>query len=217
MTQLNSAEAIEALVIKQGFLPFFKNKIPGFSIEEHTPSELWFSDEQEGPWEWKGPVICNGNAAYGKLFHGKAGFVSLEWFPDLLNYRRNAYKLQAKNEPDATLNRHTTLYEAVAGHESLLSKEIKKIAGKNGYETSITWLQMGTWLVVADFEYRYDIYLNPYGWGIARYTTPEALYGAARVHPPKNRTPEESKQRLIEHLTKLLPQATDSQILKLIG
>ena len=46
---------------------------------------LWFSDE-EGPWEWKGPVIRNMNCAYGKLFNGKAGYVSLEWLPDFANY-----------------------------------------------------------------------------------------------------------------------------------
>jgi len=64
-TQIHRPEALEALVLKLGFLPFFKNEIPGFSIEEYTPRSLWFSDHDDGPWEWKGPVILNGNCAYG--------------------------------------------------------------------------------------------------------------------------------------------------------
>ncbi|MCC8097042.1 MAG: hypothetical protein LIO44_00420 [Eubacterium sp.] len=45
------------LVEEYGFLPLFKNQIEGFSVEEHTPPELWFAENADGPWEWKGPVI----------------------------------------------------------------------------------------------------------------------------------------------------------------
>lgn len=84
------------------------------------------------------------------------------------------------------------------------------------FETVMTRLQMGTWLVVADFEYRYDKKGEPYGWGIARYTTPEVLFGKEKVQAAGNRSPEESKQRLIDYLTQLLPQATPEQILNIL-
>lgn len=227
-----------------GFLPFFYNGIPDFSIEEFTPEELWFSDEQDGPWEWKGPVIRNLNAAYGKLFQKKAGFVCMQWFPELVNYRRSVYNLQ--NEYPESMGR--VIFEAVKQHESLLSKEIKALCGyrkqsvkrnshpfdswessefkglsgneKNkgeGFETAITRLQMGTWLVVADFEYRYNKQGDPYGWGIARYTTPEALYGQDLIHAASHHSPEESREILINHLTRVLPHAQPTQILKMIG
>ena len=45
-------EHIEELIRKWGFLPFFKNGIDGFSIEEMTPPNLLFGDEfNNGPWE----------------------------------------------------------------------------------------------------------------------------------------------------------------------
>ena len=47
--KLRSAEDIVALVKEIGFLPFFRNNIEGFSVEECTPRELWFTGE-EGPW-----------------------------------------------------------------------------------------------------------------------------------------------------------------------
>ena len=64
---MDSPEAIRDAVRRLGFLPFFKNEIPGFSIAEHTPLELWFSDAQDGPWEWKGPVARTGECVYGKF------------------------------------------------------------------------------------------------------------------------------------------------------
>lgn len=243
MVQINHCEDLEKLILKMGFLPFFNIGIPDFSIEEFTPQQLWFSEE-DGPWEWKGPVIGNLNCAYGKLFQKKAGFVSMEWFPELVNYRRSIYNL--KTQPKQGMER--TIYNTVKEHESLLSKEIKALCGfkkkptkrntnpfdswesealkdllnstkpkGEGFETLITRLQMGTWLVVADFEYLYNKEGEPYGWGIARYTTPEALYGEDAINASSHRSPEESKQRLTAYLSQLLPQATHTQILKIIG
>ena len=159
-----------------------------------------------------------------------------------MNYRRAVYKIPT--EPQDNMER--VIYDTVSTHDSLLSKEIKSLCGYKkkpirksanpfdswessevktllkgakpkgeGYETVITRLQMGTWLVVADFEYLYNKKGERYGWGIARYTTPEALFGKEKI--TCNRTPEESKQRLTDHLTRLLPQATPAQILKIIG
>lgn len=246
---------IEKLVSEMGFLPFFSSDIPHFSIEEFTPRDLWFSDV-DGPWEWKGPILRNGNCAYGKLFQKKAGYVSMQWFPELVNYRRSIYDLKA--EPSDSMDK--VIYNAIYEHESLLSKEIKSLCGyrkktvkksfdplqswessevkalykdieknkaknkekdstprKDGYETVITRLQMGTWVVVADFEYLYNKKGEPYGWGVARYTTPEALFGEDAIQEANHHSPEESKQRLVKYLNELLPQATPGQILKIIG
>lgn len=57
MREIQSAEDIWRTVQEAGFPPLFQNEIKGFSIEENTPSYLWFSDTEPGPWEWKGPVM----------------------------------------------------------------------------------------------------------------------------------------------------------------
>lgn len=57
MEEIRSMESLAALVESLGFLPLLKNRVPGFSVEEHTPLDLWFADGVDGPWEWKGPVI----------------------------------------------------------------------------------------------------------------------------------------------------------------
>ena len=52
-TLLRSSDDLIAAVEQYGFLPFFRNEIHGFSIEELCPPELWFADDVDGPWEWK--------------------------------------------------------------------------------------------------------------------------------------------------------------------
>ena len=53
------------------------------------------------------------------------------------------------------------------------------------------------------------------GWDWSLLNTPEDLYG--REACQCNRTPQESYQRIFEHLKEILPDASDKQIIKLIG
>ncbi len=68
-------------------------------------------------------------------------------------------------------------------------------------------------IVVADFEYDMGKNGKPYGWGKARYSTPEILYADWFKMPEES--PEESRAAIIEHLQKLSPE-TDIKILRRI-
>ena len=219
---ITSCRELERYVLEIGFLPFFKNDIPGFSVEEHTPPELWFSDDADGPWEWKGPVIRHGKCAYGKLFRGKAGFVSLEWLPDFANYRRDGYDFDARCDDGLVFYKYENLYETISKNGPILTPALKDLCnyrkgGNKGFETVITRLQMQTYITVADFEYRKDKNGRQYGWGVARYATPEFLLGADSVRSAYSRSPKESKERILAHVRNLLPNADEIQLLKIIG
>jgi hypothetical protein len=235
---IRSWKDIENLTSELGFLPFFSNEIKGFSIEENTPPDFWFAGDTEGPWEWKGPVIRELTCAYGKLFQNKAGYVSLDWYPELVNYRRSKFKMTRDEK---------LVYNAIADHGSLLTHEIRELCGyvkpraqrvnpveaavnkqykrlipkpkstREGYETVMTRLQMHTFLVIADFEYQYTVQGKRYTWGWARFCTPEALYGADRILACSNHSPEQSRQLVLKHLKSVLPHATDAQLIKIIG
>ena len=210
---------IEKTVLEVGMLPFFENGIAGFSVAEHTPSELWFSDEQDGPWEWKGPIIQLGHTAYGKFFNRKAGWVALEWLPDLVNVRRASYPLP----PEDSQAPERLIYEVLRLDRDVLSRDLKREVGlygmklKSTFERYIAQLQMGLWACISDFEYNIDQHGNRYGWGLARYSTPEVMYGADFVRSAIGvRTPEESLQRLVAQFNKFLPDASDRLVLKLL-
>ncbi len=185
-----------------GLLPFFKGEIEGFSIEECLTPDYWFQDEGGGygVWDWKNDIMVEADCAYGKFYRGKACFVSLKWFPDLLNWRRSRYNPSADEQ---------RMLAAVKERNSLLSSEMKKLCTK-GFDGALARLQMGGALMTADFEYKYTRDGRAYGWSVARYCTPEAYFGAECLQT--DRTPEESRQRLQLHLAEALPQASPKQI-----
>ena len=209
-------ELTEAL----GFLPFFANGIPGFSVEEHTPRELWFT-EADGPWEWKGPIARTKRCLYGKFFGGKAGFISLEWFPDFANYRRDGFDFDSRYESGLASRKDMNVYGTVSRYGTVLSKKLKSLCGyskggERGFDGVITRLQMQTYICVADFEYMRDKYGKQYGWGVARYSTPEELFGYEAVTSAYSREPAESLERILDHLKKVLPEADGARLLKMI-
>ena len=217
---LHSAEDLVNAVERYGFLPFFQNEIRGFSVEELCAPELWFSDDADGPWEWKGPAARSGRCLYGKIFNKKAGFVSREWIPDFINYRRDGYDFDARWDEGLAPLKDKELYEAIANERAILSKRLKEIlnyrkGGNSGFETCVTRLQIQGYVCIADFVYMQDKYGRPYGWGIAEYATPEALFGYDLAMSAYQRDPQESHARILQHLQSLLP-STDKKLLERI-
>lgn len=206
-----------------GFVPFFSNSIPGFSIEEHVSQDAWY-DSADGSWkvwEWKGPVIRETGCAYGKFFEKKAVFINKEWFPDFANYRRNGYDFDAGFDDGLVPFRDKELFELLDASAPVLSKDLKQSGnyrkgGKKGFETIITRLQSQCYVVISDFVYQRDKHGKPYGWGVAEYSTPEKFIGKDFTDRVYERTPEESYQRILAHLKELLPDTDEEAIRKIL-
>ena len=213
------------IVEEMGMIPFFANEIPGFSIEEHCDPSVYFSD-QPGVWEWKGPVIQETRAAYGKFFHKKAGYIRKDLFYDFANFRRDGYDYDARFEDGLSSHGDKYLYELVASRHSVLSKDAKIIGGyvrpktkgkdewepRKGFDTVITRLQMQCYVLISDFEYEVAKDGEFYGWGIARYATPEEFYGKTFARNVYKRTPEQSYARILRHLKKVLPGVPEDDL-----
>lgn len=60
-------EAIE-YINEIGFLPLFRNDIPGFSLEERTVPEYWWcEDVDRDPWMWRAVIARRHDIVYGKF------------------------------------------------------------------------------------------------------------------------------------------------------
>lgn len=218
---LTSPESIISLVQEVGFLPFFAGAVPGFSIEELCPPDLWFSSEQDGPWEWKGPILQTSQCAYGKFFSGRAGFVSLDWLPDFCNHRRDGYDFEGWYEDGHAPRKHKLLYDCIQQSGMIDTKSLKKTCdftkgGNKGFGTAITRLQMQTFITIADFTHATDRFGKPYGWGIAVYATPERLYGEDALDVMGGRTPEQSLTRMMGYLQHLFPSESEKSLMHII-
>ena len=218
-TKQDMIRAVEAF----GFLPFFSGSIPGFSVEEHVIQDVWYSalTDEWKVWEWKGPVIRESGCAYGKFFENKAVFISSEWFPDFANYRRDGYDFDARFDDGLAPFRDKELFELLDAEAPVLSKQLKldgnyRKGGKKGFDTIITRLQAQGYVLISDFVYAKDKVGRPYGWGIAEYSTPERFFGSAFCDRVYQRTPEESYQRLFNHLRDLFPDVKEEILRKVL-
>ena len=218
---LRSPEDVRETVGRLGFLPSFRNEIPGYSIEEHTPPALWFT-EVPGPWEWKGELARDKDLVYGKFFRGRAGFISRDWFPAFANYRRDGYDFDARFDDGLASLRDKRLYDIAAERGSLSSKELKVLAGygkggEKGFDGRVTRLQMQSYLLISDFVYALDRCGREYGWGIACYATPEHRFGEDWLAEAYREDPARSKERVYAHLQGLFPEASEKQLHRLLG
>lgn len=217
-TKQDMIDAVETF----GFLPFFAGSVPGFSLEEHVTRDLWYhaASGEWKVWEWKGPVIREAGCAYGKFFENKACFISRSWFPDFANYRRDGYDFDARFDDGLASLRDKELFELLDSKAPVLSGWLKadgnyRKGGKKGFDTIITRLQAQGYALISDFVYATDKNGKQYGWGIAEYSTPERFFGASFSETVYCRAPEDSYQRLLEHLKSLFPNA-DDRLLKRI-
>lgn len=215
----NCAQLIE-FVNEIGFLPLLGMGIEGWSAEEQVDEECGYVKLPDGGWEWplwewKGSVIQESGCAYGKFFHGKAGFVSKAWWPDFCNWRRSRSPQMAEDSIEKMI------LETLKGHGSLITRELRAACGFTGtkmrskFDSYITRLEMGCRIVTEDFIYPHDRHGKRYGWGWSLLTTPEALLGREACCP--DCTPEESYSRLTEHFRKMLPDVSSTTIRRLLG
>lgn len=218
--KIHSGAQLAELIQEIGFLPLLYSGIRGYSAEDMVDDDCRYVTFPEGGWDWplwkwKGPVVTESACVYGKFFDKKAGFVSREWWPDLCNYRRSKYPQPEEGSiEDVVLQ---TLREG----GSMITRELRAACGFTGpkmrsrFDAYVTRLQMACRIVTEDFVYPTDRHGREYGWGWSLLTTPEQLLGRETCRC--NRTPEESQQRMLAHLKALLPEAAESQLLRLIG
>ena len=166
-------ESMLDLIRQYRIVPFFSNPIPGYSIEEHTPLDCWFTEDNLGPWDWKIDCVQSGEIAYGKfLWGGKAAFATVDVYRELMNWRRS----KAAYAPTADQQR---ILDFVDGQGSVSVSEVRKLLGikKSAADALLGKLQMQTRILTGDIT---RVYRGPElsyaGWQRSTFCTPESLF-----------------------------------------
>ena len=220
LPMIHCMENMAALVVQAGMIPFLSSTVPGFSIGECTAPDMWFAEDTDGPWEWKGPVIEATGCAYGKLLGGKTAFVTREWYADLANYRRNGDDFEIRfDEGRATLN-EKRIMDVLMSCPSMDARTLKREAGftkSSAFDSAIARLQAQCFVTITDFDYDYDRFGQRQGWAVTRYATPENHFGEDYIDQMYERDPQQSYERILAYLTGLLGREYEKQIIKLLG
>ena len=221
--RISSPEQLIDAVNEAGFLPLFRSSAPGFSVEEKTAAFGWWSgDERVDPWEWRRLLADSKEVAYGKFFDKKAGFVSLKWFPDFANWRRDGYDFDSLWEDELASYRQKKIMDLFAQGQELFSFDMRRKAGfgkegEKNFEGVITDLMMRTYLTIRDFRCRTNKQGLPYGWHVAVYQRPEDMWGYDFIASGYQRKPEESRRLILAHLEARFPRVSPSQWNKIMG
>lgn len=220
--RIKTSSELSEVIEELGFLPLFKNSISGFSVEEMTAADCWWSGTpEEDPWEWREVIANEGRIAYGKFFCNRAGFISREWFPYFAVYRRDGYDFDSRYEDGLASRKHKKLMDLLELSTSMPSYELKKYAGfckagETGFEGAVTALQMQTYIIVNGFHRRRNRRNEEYGWSVADYALSERLFGEEHVRSAYGMGTDEAKCRMIARLQKNFPKASELEAEKLI-
>lgn len=137
---IDSPQSMSTAIRQAGIIPFVRNTVPGWSVEELTAPGYWFWDDaaegELGPWDWKIEVIAEGDIAYGKFIRNKAAFATLEYYGHLMNWRRSQpkYRMALGEEYDGSTHMDQlfrllspTLLSAIKEYGTVDGSEIRKI------------------------------------------------------------------------------------------
>lgn len=217
--KVHSCPELMALIDEVGILPLLPLGISGWSADEAVDEDCGYTVLPDGGWEWplwewKGDIIRETGCAYGKFIDQKAAFVSKRWWPDFCNYRRSRFP-----RPDESSVEGMVLATLSEGG-SMITRDLRRACGFTGpkmrgkFDSLVSRLQMGGYIVTEDFVYPTDRHGKRYGWGWSLLTTPEALFGREACTP--NRAPKESHKRLVSQLHKVLPDCNEAVFNRLL-
>lgn len=220
--RIGSYQELIQLINEIGFLPLFKNEIKAFSVEERTSELFWWTgDKEHDPWEWRELIARSKEVIYGKFFNKKAGFVSKEWFPYFVNYRRDGYDFDARWEDGLANIRCKKIMDTFESKTEFTSFELKHQAGfekggEKNFNGIVTELQMQTYLTVTDFRRRRSKKGEEYGMPVSVYTKPEDIWGYEMVSAAYKESPIQSRERILDHIKERYVDASEAKIRKLI-
>ena len=215
-------EGMLSLIQEFQLVPFFVNIIPGYSIEEHTPPELWFTDENLGPWDWKIECIQSGDVAYGKfLYGGKAAFATVDVYREIINWRRSLPKY--KPSPD-----QKKVLDYIEEHGSVSVSDVRQLMGlkKAAADALLAKIQMQARIITGDIARVYrgaDLRYN--GWQRSSFCTPEALFEEMDFPFPgykprtlkSSLTPAQSLEFLKDTVRNVCGDVPDKVLMKILG
>lgn len=219
--QLQNSSELSDLINKIGFLPLFKCGIDGFSVEEHTSPDDWWTGNKKDPWDWRGIVAGEGNIAYGKVFQNKAGFISKEWYPYFASYRRDGYDFDSRYEDGLASKKAKNIIDLLSVNGSMMSYEIKNSAGfgkegEKGFDGVMAVLQMQTYITVRGFKRKINKKGEEYGWAVGLYSLSEDLFGKDYVRSAYKIPADECRDKIITHIREVFPDVSYETVLKCI-
>jgi len=184
----------------------------------------WHTGEPEtDPWEWRMRVLDErDDIAYGKLFFGKSGFITKEWYPYFLAVRREGLTFNEAYEKGAISHAAKRIYDVVSAHGSIPSHSIKVEGGfgkeeKSLFDKALTELQMKMHLTMCGKAFRSSKQeMSNSAWASNTLTTTENFFGAEVFEKADKISKDKAINEIRQQVLTLNPDALEKKITRFI-
>lgn len=180
------------------------------SLKDHT------GDPDTDPWIWRIRALED----YGKVFFGKSGWISRDWYPVFLAARRRGRTLDEMYGEGLIGRLERDIYRMVAQAGVMPLHRIKAAAGcdkPSRIDAALTRLQAGLFLTICGETRKVSRTGEPYGWPVSLFCTPEAFFPGDVWEESLRIAPEEACFRIREHIARLNPQADEQAVRRFVG
>lgn len=224
MTVIRSFEDFCGQLLEAGFSMGGENAEGIFSLCGRFDDVIqWHTDQMDtDPWQWRMRVLDEReDVAYAKVFFGKSGFITKEWYPYFLSARRNGLSLEEAYEAGMVSAEARRIYRLVADNGGLPIHAIKGLGGftreeKSRFDSALVELQMKMFITMCGQQRKVSAKGESYGWSSTAFCTVEDFWGQGVADKSRAVTPEEAAQRIRERVHLLNPEAQERKIQKFI-
>lgn len=208
---LHTYSDFTATVDELGFMPLSSNRVSFPSLEGMSTREMWHTNLDSDPWQWKTRIVDETKAAYAKLFSGKPGFISLAWYPTFLAARRAGEDFEHYYRQGLVSHAARRIYALFDENPVLATHEIKGMAGlgreaKAEYERAMAELQMGMFITIQGMTRMVSSTGEPHSWPATTYATVEN-WAPDLVRESLKMDSDEAGERIIERILAIVPDA----------
>ncbi|MCL2213023.1 MAG: hypothetical protein FWB93_04250 [Oscillospiraceae bacterium] len=185
----------------------------------------WHTENPElDPWEWRVRVLVEReDIAYAKLFFGKSGFITKEWYTNFLAARRDGVAFEDAYD-DGTIS-HTAkrIYDVVIEYGVLPVHDIKVLGGfpkekefKSQFDKALTELQMKMYLTMCSTERKCSRKGLEHGWPSTVFCTVDSFFGEEVIQQAAKLGQTQAADAIRKQILRLNPNANDKKIKKFI-
>jgi hypothetical protein len=180
-----------------------------------TPISWYSGDPATDPNEWRMRILATpGEIAYGKVFFGKTGFITKEWYPYFLAVRRGGATFDEAYESGTISHASKRIYDVASSQDSISVDEIKRLGGfsredKSVFDRALTELQMKMYLTICGNEEKRSMPSNVF-------CTTERFFGDEMFDKAAKISKEQAVEKIRTQVLKLTPNAQDKKISKFI-
>lgn len=187
-----------------------------------TPVRWHTGDPETDPWEWRIRVLDErDDIAYAKLFFGKSGYITREWYPYFLSVRRGGRSL-ADEYYEGNISRFAKrIYDVIAAHGALPVHAIKHIAGisrEDGsrFDRALIELQRKMYVTMCGSARKISKTGEEYGWPSTAFCTVESFFGEEITDEASGIDAGEAAEMIKEQIIRLNPAANPRKIPRFI-